>query len=81
MTKREEELIAEGWERKFVAGEPRLSEMAELYDQIGFDVLLEPLPSEEELERQGCSDGECRACFEVGRENYRIIYTRAKADS
>jgi hypothetical protein len=80
MTKREEELISQGWERRFVASEPRLSEVAELYDSIGFDVLLDPMPTEEEVEQQGgCSDGECRACFEVGKENYRIVYTRAKA--
>ena len=81
MTKREEELIAQGWERRFVATEPRLSEAVELYESIGFGVLLDPLPTEEELEQQGgCSDGGCRVCFEVDKENYRIIYTRAKDD-
>jgi hypothetical protein len=40
MTRREEELISLGWEKRFVADEPRLSEMTELYESIGFDVLL-----------------------------------------
>ncbi len=62
--------------------EPRLSEMKELYESIGFEVLLEPLPTEEELSRQGgCADGECRACFEEGRENYRVIFTRPREGS
>ena len=78
MTKREEELVAEGWERRFVATEPRLQEAVELYEEIGFDVLLEPLPTEEELKGAGCEESGCTACFDVDRERYKIIYTRAK---
>ena len=40
---------SQGWEKRFIADEPRLSEMKELYESIGFDVLLEPLPPKEEL--------------------------------
>jgi len=43
VTKREEELISEGWEKRFVACEPRLSEAAELYESIGFRVVNESL--------------------------------------
>ena len=43
--KREDELVAAGWERRFIACEPRLSEMVATYKEIGFEVLLEPLPS------------------------------------
>lgn len=78
MTKREEELTAAGWERRFVACEPRLTEAVELYESIGFDVLLESLPSEEETEAAGCEKKGCNACFDVDRGRYRIIYTRAK---
>ena len=78
MTKREEELAMEGWERRFVASEPRLSEAVELYESIGFDVLLEPLPTEEALEDAGCGEKGCTACFDVDRERYKIIYTRPK---
>lgn len=78
MMKREEELIAEGWERRFVATEPRLQEAVELYEEIGFDVFLEPLPTEEELKGAGCEESGCTACFDVDRERYKIIYTRAK---
>lgn len=44
MMTREEELSRDGWEKKFVSCEPRLSEMAELYESLGLEVLLEPLP-------------------------------------
>jgi len=58
--------------------EPRLKEAAELYESIGFDVLLEPLPAAEELKGADCEERGCTACFEVDRERYRIIYTRAR---
>ncbi|MBA4419369.1 MAG: hypothetical protein C0392_15915 [Syntrophus sp. (in: bacteria)] len=76
--KREEELISQGWEKRFVANEPRLSEMLELYESIGLEVLKEPLPLKEELESGSCEESGCTACFDADRDKYRIIFTRAK---
>jgi hypothetical protein len=78
MTKREQELTDGGWERRFIASEPRLAEAVELYESIGFEVLLDPLPSDEEMEGAGCEEKGCTACFELDRERYRIIYTRPR---
>ena len=78
MTKREEELIDLGWENRFIADEPRLSEMKELYESIGFDVLIEPLPPKEEL--ANCADSGCTACMDLDPDRYRTIYTRPKTD-
>jgi hypothetical protein len=75
MIKREEELAAQGWEKRFMADEPRLSEMKELYESIGFEVLLEPLPPKEES--AACAESGCTACLDADPERYRIIYTRA----
>lgn len=74
--KREEQLIKEGWEKRFIACEPRLSEMVELYKDIGFEVHLEPLPKNEELKESECDKNGCTACYEVDTERYRIIFTR-----
>jgi hypothetical protein len=74
--KREDQLVKDGWEKRFVACEPRLSEMVEIYEEIGFKVLLEPLPQKEELDAEGCESSDCTACFDVDRERYRIIFTR-----
>jgi hypothetical protein len=74
--KREEELNTAGWEKRFIACEPRLSEMVETYKEIGFEVLLEPLPAKEEMDAESCEESGCTACFDVDRERYRIIYTR-----
>jgi len=76
MTKREEELARQGWEKRFVAEEPRLSEMTELYESIGFEVLLERLPSKEEL--AACAESGCTACLDMDPERYRTIYTRER---
>jgi hypothetical protein len=53
--------------------------MAEMYEEIGFEVHLEPLPAKEELESaeaSSCDEKACSACFEVDPERYRIIFTR-----
>ena len=48
-----------------MADEPRLSEMKELYESIGFEVLLEPLAPKEEL--AACTEGGCTACLDAIR--------------
>jgi hypothetical protein len=77
---REKSLEAQGWTRQFIANEPRLTEAAEMYRELGFEVLLEPLPKNPEC--TGCEGteeqerGECRVCFQGVEDQYRIIYTR-----
>ncbi len=76
---RAERLEAAGWSRQFVAGEPRLSEAAEMYRQLGFEVHLEPLPKKPQCETCAGPEeekGECRACFDGFEDLYKIIYTR-----
>ena len=77
---REAVLEAEGWTRQFVANEPRLTEAAELYRELGFEVLLEPLPEAAQCDScEGASETEkteCRVCFQGVEDQYRIIYTR-----
>jgi len=81
--KREEDLIKAGWERRFVACEPRLSEMVEMYEEIGFEVRLEPLATKEEQDAEGmspsCEESGCTVCFDTDRDRYRIIFTRPRA--
>ena len=77
---REKCLEAQGWKRQFVANEPRLTEAAEMYRELGFEVLLEPLSREPEC--AGCEGteeiqkDECRVCFQGVEDQYRTIYTR-----
>ncbi len=66
---REEELKKQGWEKRFTLDEPRLSEMAALYEELGFEILLEPAD---------LSSEECTRCFEKDPGRYKTLYTRSK---
>ena len=66
---RDEELTRLGWTRRFSASEPRLTEAAEQYRELGLEVLLEPV--------NVCpADGSCTSCFGQSPEMLKIIYTR-----
>ncbi len=79
---REKALEAEGWTRQFVANEPRLTEAVELYRQLGFEVLLEPLPETVQCDDcEGAAEtdkSECRVCFQGVEDQYRVIFTRPR---
>jgi len=69
---RHRQLIEEGWERRFTVEESRLSEMKQLYESLGMEVIIEDPTT---------VDGqECRSCLdlEAFRELYKTIYTRSK---
>jgi hypothetical protein len=65
---REEALIAEGWVKQSTYDEPRLTEMVEMYKEIGFNVHLEPFNPDEE---PGCAE-----CMKIAPETYKTIYTK-----
>jgi hypothetical protein len=77
---RSEILESEGWEKKFIASEPRLSEAVEAYMEAGFEIHLEPLPKEQECNirtgKDEKNEGECRVCFEGVEDQYKIIYVK-----
>jgi hypothetical protein len=65
---RESELASKGWVKQSTLDEPRLSEVLEMYREIGFEVHLEPFNPDEE---SGCSE-----CMKKDKERYRTVYTR-----
>jgi len=67
----QEDLAHAGWEKKTTSDEPRLSEIVEMYKEIGFEVHLESFNPEEE---PGCTD-----CMKESPEKYKVIYTRKKS--
>lgn len=54
--------------------EPRLSEMVELYAQLGLEVITEPTTLDDLPQRA------CRDCFLVQLNRFFTIYTRSKSD-
>jgi len=69
---RQEKLSRQGWERQATYDEPRLTEMAEVYREIGLEVHLEPFDPAEE---PGCT-----RCMASMPQEYKTIYTRKKPD-
>ena len=62
----------EGWTRRSVAGDPRLSEAVNLYRELGFEVLL--LPAGDSAADK--ADGACAQCLAGGNNGEMVIYTR-----
>ena len=67
----EEKLIRAGWEKQATYDDPRLSEMVEMYKEIGLEVHLEPFNPENEES--------CTGCMQLTPEKFKTIYTRKKA--
>ena len=64
-------LTAEGWVRRFVAGEDRVEEATELYRSMGLEVRVEKLSPENF--GSGCADCALASC-----RAYVMIYTRRR---
>ncbi len=69
----EQELAAAGWQRCFVAEEPRLSESVETYEDIGLEVIA--LPARATDGACGAGDG-CANCLVAEPGRFKVIYTR-----
>jgi len=68
---REEELAKKGWKKQTTHDEPRLSDVVEMYEEMNFEVHLEPFNPDEE---SGCIE-----CMKAMPDKYKTIYTRKKA--
>ena len=67
----EEKLAREGWKKQVTYDDPRLSEMVEIYKEMGLDVHLEPFNAENE---EGCT-----GCMQLFPGRFKTIYTRKKS--
>ncbi|MDX9788980.1 MAG: hypothetical protein RBT11_19555 [Desulfobacterales bacterium] len=75
-----ETLEREGWTRQFTASEPRLSEAVALYEATGYEVHLEPFVVEPAPSDFPITGNKCTTCYEGAEDQYKIIFTRKKAD-
>lgn len=69
----ESELLAQGWIRQTTINEPRLSEIAENYRQLGYEVRISVHRVEDR------TDEGCNTCFTAGAEMgqfYGDVYIR-----
>lgn len=60
------------WERRSIIDIDRVSEQVEMYEEIGFEVLVKDVDPEHLPEEY------CKECFIANPEKYKILYTRKK---
>jgi hypothetical protein len=63
------ELVAQGWERRFMADTYRADEATHIYEELGFEVRRESVKPEE-------FNAICGECDFTACKNYMTIYTR-----
>jgi hypothetical protein len=69
---REEALLQEGWIKRSHYDEPRLSEVIQMYREIGFEVHTEPVRLKD---APGCNE-----CMKTCLDKFKMVYTRKTAD-
>ena len=62
------------WERRSIIDNDRVSEQVEMYESIGFEVIVKDVDPEQLPEEY------CKECFIANPEKYKILYTRKKKD-
>ena len=66
--------VAEGWERRFIADRQRAAEAIALYEELGFEVVADP------LKREDLGD-DCDDCQLAALLGFTTIYTRRRPDA
>jgi hypothetical protein len=60
------------WERRSIIDNDRVGEQVEMYEEIGFEVMVKDVDPEHLPEEY------CKECFIANPEKYKILYTRKK---
>ena len=67
------ELVAQGWQPRFIGDARQTKEATELYQELGFEVRAEPVPADE-------MGDDCSDCQVLILLQFKTIYTRKKGD-
>jgi uncharacterized protein (UPF0305 family) len=70
---KKEALEKQGWIKQTTYDEPRLSDIVEMYEEMGLEVRIEPF-NPDENDAPGCSE-----CMKAQPDRYKTIYTREKS--
>ncbi len=63
--------VAAGWTRRFVTDQNRLDEVRALYEELGFDVEVDPVQTDQVAP-------DCEDCYLVALERFVTVYTRPR---
>jgi len=67
----QKEIEKKEWIKQTTIGEPRLSEIVELYESLDYEVRIEPAALDE-------LDEECRRCYGNEIDELKTVYIRKK---
>lgn len=67
-------LVSQGWERRFMVGPDRLEETNKLYQELDYEIHLEPVKPAEFNEV-------CQECQTLACDDYVTVYTRKNKPS
>jgi len=59
-----------GWQSRYVGSEPKVSEIAQTYRELGFEVKID------DFNPVNC--GTCTMCFDESPLQHQVVYTRKK---
>jgi hypothetical protein len=65
--------LAAGWERRFVTDASRIDEMVQLYEELGYEVVADPIRTED-------LDEDCEDCQLLALRQFRMLYTRPRGE-
>ncbi|NIM95750.1 MAG: hypothetical protein GTO18_18775 [Anaerolineales bacterium] len=71
-TRTMQEKEEQGWTRQFIIETERAGEFAEVYEELGEEVCVEPVTPDHLLTE------ECSTCLMAECDKYVVIYTRTK---
>ena len=60
-----------GWKRQGIYDDPRLTEIISLYEELGFDIRIEPVELDALENEIGCSE-----CIKADISKYKVLYTK-----
>ena len=67
---KDDPLKKEGWQRRSILDEPRLSEVVKMYEDVGLEVLVTDFNPEH-------ANG-CKTCLECQPGKFKVVYTRPR---
>lgn len=70
-SKMSEDLEKRGWNKRTTIGEPRLTEIVELYKSLGYEVRVEPVKLDE-------LDDDCKKCYADEAEEVKTVYVKKR---
>jgi len=60
------------WERRSIIDNDRVCEQVEMYESIGFEVMVK------DVDPENLPEEYCKECFIANPEKYKILYTRKR---